>query len=243
MLPIAQRRITTEPVATNASGLGFDYLIKWSAKRRSLAIEIHASNVIVRAPLGISRKHIDDFIVSRREWITAKLGQQQKRHTEIPVRDYSHGAEFPWLGETYKLHVSRGTNTQIRYARGTIDICLAPRAQLANQLRLWYFSQAQQLLIDKTHFYAEELGVTVTQINFRLTKSKWGHCTRNGHIQYNWMIALAPEPIVDYLVAHEVSHRLHFNHSAAFWNTVAKLHPDYTNSRQWLKRYGHTLIL
>ena len=99
------------------------------------------------------------------------------------------------------------------------------------------------MLADKTRNRAAELGVTVGDIRLRLTRSKWGHCTRSGIIQYNWLIALAPESVVDYLVIHEVCHRRHLNHSRAYWQLVESLCPDYLRRRQWLKDWGHTLVL
>ena len=77
----------------------------------------------------------------------------------------------------------------------------------------------------------------------RFTRSKWGHCTSEGVLQYNWHIVLAPEPVVDYLVAHEVCHLRHLNHSAHFWALVASVCPDYQAQRDWLKANGRCLTL
>ncbi len=244
---LARLKITAEPVA-GLTDVGFDYLLKWSSRRRSLSIEVDANQVVVRAPHAVAKSYVHKFVVSRREWVLEKLEQQARRQSEVPVREYAEGGVFTWLGQDYPLLVSRGPKTHIRIEGQALEdqrlcVTLAPRTQLKTQLLQWYRLQAEQMLWDKTHFYAEQLGVSITGVNFRLTKTKWGHCTRSGQIQYNWHIVLAPEAVVNYLVAHEVSHRRHMNHGSAFWRTVEKLCPDFELQRQWLKRFGHTLVL
>ena len=100
-----------------------------------------------------------------------------------------------------------------------------------------------QILSRKTLALAARLGKTVSKITIKATKTKWGHCTSRGAIQYNWQILLAPEPVVDYLVAHEVSHLIHHDHSPAFWARVARICPDYLALRRWLKQQGGQLVL
>jgi len=239
---LARLKITAEPVAGIAD-VGFDYLLKWSNRRRSLSIEVDANQVVVRAPHSAAKSYVHQFVVSRGDWVRAKLEQQSQRQSEVPVRNYAEGGVFSWLGHDYRLYVCRGKTTRIAIEGQHLCVTLAPRAQLKTQLLQWYRQQAEQMLWDKSHHYAEQLGVSITGVNFRLTKTKWGHCTRSGQIQYNWHIVLAPEAVVNYLVAHEVSHRRHMHHGPAFWRTVAKLCPGYELQRQWLKRFGHTLVL
>lgn len=242
MAGLARLQITTESVSA-VDELGFDYILKWSKRRRSLAIEVAPGEVVVRAPFGVNKGYIHEFVLSKRHWVVSKLGLQAHRQAEVPERQYRAGAILPWLGEAYTLQVEAAARTRISWQEKAIRIELAPRAQLKNQLLTWYRQQAEQLLTDRTLYFAECLGVSIKGVQFRKTKTKWGHCTREGVIQYNWLIALAPESVVDYLVAHEVSHRRYMNHGPRFWQTVEKLCPDYLQQRQWLKRYGHTLVL
>ncbi|MEC8427906.1 MAG: M48 family metallopeptidase, partial [Pseudomonadota bacterium] len=114
---------------------------------------------------------------------------------------------------------------------------------LQRKLSDWYLSQAQEYMGPKTLRYARQLNKSVSDIKFRRTKSKWGHCTSRGVIQYNWLIMMAPVAVIDYLIAHEVSHLVHHNHSARVWNTVEKLDPAYRQHRQWLKDQGHKFLI
>ncbi len=243
----AKLAITTEKI-DDQEILGVGYTLKLSSRRRSVAIEIVKGQVVVRAPTIIDQQYLQKFLQTRQPWVREKLDQQRQRQAEIPQRYYRSGEVFPYLGKDYRLDVSVGKENRITLIENvesarSIDVLLAPRSQLRMKLRDWYRRQAETILQEKTDNYAAMLGVRVSAINLRLTKRKWGHCTHDGRIQYNWHIILAPEAVVNYLVAHEVSHRVHLNHSADFWHTVEQLCPDFRNQRQWLKRYGHQLIL
>ena len=92
---------------------------------------------------------------------------------------------------------------------------------------------------------AEQLGREVTHISVRDTTSRWGSCTRSGRLSFSWRLILAPRPVLDYVVAHEVAHLKHMNHGAAFWQTVAGLLPEGGDqpgsAREWLRRNGVVL--
>ncbi len=80
-------------------------------------------------------------------------------------------------------------------------------------------------------------------INYRYTRTKWGHCTSEGNIQYNPFIALAPLYVVDYIIAHEVCHLRHRNHSKNFWNLVGKVCPQWQQAEAWLDSEGHRISI
>jgi len=92
---------------------------------------------------------------------------------------------------------------------------------------------------------AAQLGLEhrLNKVTFKKTKSKWGHCTHDGRLQFNYLIMLCPPPVVDYLIAHEVSHLKFIDHSENFWQTVAQLDPEYIHRRRWLRQQEHKLWL
>jgi predicted metal-dependent hydrolase len=96
---------------------------------------------------------------------------------------------------------------------------------------------------NKTRYYARELGLEhkLGKVTYRKTRTKWGHCDESGDIQFNWLLMLAPKPVLDYLIAHETSHLRYLNHSARFWRTVESLCPRYKEHRDWLTNNGHRL--
>lgn len=209
--------------------------------RRSLAITVEKAKVVVRAPERLGQKHIHKFVESKREWILEKYQEQLQFLAQIPVRNYIDGDFMPFLGGSLTLRYVAGSSAVRREGDSLLVGERLKQPQL--KIQTWYKQQAEKLLKAKTDFFAEGLGVNYSEMKLRKTKSRWGHCTSKGVIQFNWLIVLAPEKVVDYLVIHELCHRIEFNHSSAFWSLVSRQQHDYKVYRQWLKDFGHTLVL
>lgn len=100
---------------------------------------------------------------------------------------------------------------------------------------------ARKRIPERAAYYAEIIGVTYGRITIREQKSRWGSCSSKGNLNFNWKLVLAPPEVLDYVVVHELCHRLQMNHSTAFWNEVERILPDYRERRKWLKENGWLL--
>lgn len=104
-----------------------------------------------------------------------------------------------------------------------------------------YRSRAKVILTQKADYFAKKMGVTYEKLTVKDQKTRWGSCSAKGNLNFNWHIILAPEPVTDYVVIHELAHRIHMNHSAAFYQTIAAVMPDYRRQERWLKEHGDSL--
>lgn len=102
--------------------------------------------------------------------------------------------------------------------------------------------QASEVISHRVADYAVRMGVTYGRIAIRRQKTRWGSCSTKGNLNFNCLLVLAPAEVMDYVVVHELSHRLHMDHSPAFWDTVQRYMPDYVRWRQWLKEHGTELL-
>ena len=236
--------------APASSELGFDFTIARSARRRSISIEIRKAQVVVRAPMGAAQSLLLDFLRQKAAWVRAKISEQQQTLAIQPEpRSYAQGSQIPLLDESLTLVLGRGPRAAIARVDQYLHLILSPRSRLSDEAQIrqllsrWYQQQALNILTRKTAQLTAAMGLVCTQVSIKATRSKWGHCTSRGAIQYNWQILLAPEAIVDYLVAHEVSHLRHHNHSADFWALVASVCPTFKADRAWLKAEGAHLSL
>jgi predicted metal-dependent hydrolase len=96
-------------------------------------------------------------------------------------------------------------------------------------------TRAKRVIPVKVRKFAELIGVTYGRITIRNQKTRWGSCSAEGNLNFNCVLMRAPEEIVDYVVVHELCHRIHMNHSKAFWGEVEKVIPDYKERRNWLR--------
>lgn len=109
------------------------------------------------------------------------------------------------------------------------------RREITEQERREGIERAKQILPARIQYYAKIMGVTYGRITLREQKTRWGSCSSEGNLNFNWKLALMPDEILDYVVVHELAHRMEMNHSDKFWKIVENVLPDYRERRKWLK--------
>ena len=102
--------------------------------------------------------------------------------------------------------------------------------------------KALSVIPDKVKYYAEIMGVTYGRITIRNQKTRWGSCSNKGNLNFNCLLMLMPDKVLDYVVVHELCHLKQMNHSKKFWMEVERYMPDYRNYRKWLNENGGALI-
>ena len=95
--------------------------------------------------------------------------------------------------------------------------------------------RALKYIPGRVKYYAGVIGVSYGGITIRNQKTRWGSCSSKGNLNFNWKLALMPDEILDYVVVHELAHRMEMNHSDKFWKIVENVLPDYRERRKWLK--------
>lgn len=103
--------------------------------------------------------------------------------------------------------------------------------------------KALEVIPERVKYYASLIGVDYGRITIRHQKTRWGSCSSKGNLNFNCLLMLAPSEVIDYVVVHELCHRKEMNHSKAFWNEVAKILPNYKESKKWLNEEGNKLIV
>ncbi|MBO5555794.1 MAG: M48 family metallopeptidase [Oscillospiraceae bacterium] len=102
--------------------------------------------------------------------------------------------------------------------------------------------EARRRIEERLACFAPLVGVSYGRVAIRRQKTKWGSCSSKGNLNFNCLLALAPPEVLDYVVVHELCHRLEMNHSARFWAQVRRVLPDYERPRRWLKENGNRLM-
>lgn len=104
-----------------------------------------------------------------------------------------------------------------------------------------YREIARDIFTQKTAYYSQIMGVTYGRISIREQKTRWGSCSSDGNLNFNWRLIFAPEEVLNYIVIHELAHRKEMNHSPAFYKIVSDVMPDYKNQQKWLRENGQKL--
>ncbi|MBD3652762.1 M48 family metallopeptidase [Kangiella sp.] len=210
------------------------------SKRKTLVIYIRDDGVEVRAPLMAPQNWIDEFVELKKPWILKKLKLQQQKNSERLKLE--EGETILYCGKLYELKLSQGKN-QISLEQDKLYIRSRQLEEgyLKKQFQQWLLQQAKENFEPRVWQIASVMGLDdkVQEVKFRKTKTKWGHCTTKGALQFNPLLMMAPASVRDYLIIHELCHLKYMNHSKSFWQLVEANCPDYQESEQWLKQHGH----
>ena len=211
------------------------------SKRKTLALHISHNRVEVRCPLRVAKREISKFVEDHRDWIHRRLREEAGR--AMQVMRLEHGGQIFYRGKELGIVFREGEAAGVVIEDGRFifqgrDITPATAKRMLTE---HLTHSADAYLPPRARALAEHLGVAskLKNITLRKTRSKWGHCTVDGVIQFNWLIMLAPDAIIDYLIAHEVCHLIHLNHSPRYWRLVRSLCPDTKRYVRWLNQNQH----
>jgi predicted metal-dependent hydrolase len=202
------------------------------ARRFSLRVSQLDGRVTLSLPQRAREAEAMEFLRGHEDWLRVALSRTQ------PRRLVTIGDTIPVEGRLMTL--SPGTGRSLRVEGGDLrvpgDAALAGRRTMAFLQTL-----ARERLAAASDHFAAQIGRRVTRITLRDPRSRWGSCTQDGALMYSWRLVMAPPPVLDYVVAHEVAHMVQMNHSDAFWAVVDGLYPGWQDQRRWLRTEGNQL--
>ncbi len=105
----------------------------------------------------------------------------------------------------------------------------------------WLKEYSRKIITDRTKMLAKENNFEFKKISIREQSTRWGSCSSEKNLNFNWKLILGPQKVLDYVIVHELSHTVEMNHSKAFWLVVQKVMPDYLTYRNWLRVNGNSL--
>ena len=209
--------------------------VRVSKRAKSFRLSLPTSGPLLTIPEKSRWSDAEAFLHRHRHWLAARLPRT------APAQRLMAGVEIPLRGLPHLVVPTGALRGRVSLEQGTIRLPGAPEHQ-PRRLYDWLKAEALADLSRQSQFHADRLGVEVKQIRLRSQSSRWGSCSSNGNINYNWRLILAPPHVLDYVAAHEVAHLVEMNHSAAFWTTVARTLPDMDRGRSWLKAHGRELM-
>lgn len=227
-------------------GRRVSYLLRRSARARYLRADIGLrTGLRVTLPDGLNEARVESFLRSRRRWVLGALSRIEGLAALIPSRTLEHGTTVPYLGATLTLNVSAGRKSSVGRLGDSLIVHVrrTTRASVHAALEAWYRVEALRVLGGFARELGARHGLDFRKIVIRDQKRRWGSCSSKGTLSFNWRLMLASEGVVRYLVAHELSHRAHPDHSRRFWAKVAELHPGFREQEHWLKKNGVGLVL
>lgn len=203
-------------------------------KKLTLRVDPENDGAVVTAPPRLPAAEVLDFVQRQSGWIRARLDRLPRRVS------FEDGAEVPILGEPHRIRHVPEARRGVWRENGEIRVSGQPE-HLPRRLGDWFRKEARREISARVAEKASMLGRRAGRISIRDTRSRWGSCTARGDLNFSWRLVMAPEMVLDYVVAHEVAHLEHLDHSVRFWRTVDRLTEHTAAAKAWLKRHGGAL--
>ncbi len=214
--------------------------VKRSKRARRVALRLDPTERVVnlvvpeRMPLHNAYK----FAENHKEWVRETLG---KLDPPLPFKDGTH---LPIFGDTVRLSIHTDTDikrTKIIQHDDTLEIQTYmddPTNRITSHIKKIAKAGLADMATDK----AEVIRKNISSVTVRDTKSRWGSCSHKAELSFSWRLIFAPYDALDYVVAHEVAHLVHMDHSKEFWNLCQSLSSNYTEGKSWMKNHGNSLM-
>jgi predicted metal-dependent hydrolase len=202
-----------------------------------MTLRIDAANdrAVLVLPTWVPMSEGLRFVRAKARWMKEKLDS-------LPPRErFEDGARLTLFGATLTIRHRTDLGAVVvrdgpwLYVGGAKD-------RVAVRVVTWLKVEARMRLAEQAQAMASRLGKTVKRVSVRDSRTRWGSCAADGSLSFSWRLALAPDDVSTYVVAHEVAHLVAMNHGPKFWRTVEGLLPDHAGAKTWLSENGVRLL-
>jgi predicted metal-dependent hydrolase len=213
------------------------YSVRRSERARRVRVTVDAARgVEVVLPSRAPEREAAAAIRELRPWIERRVAELGRVHAVLAAR----GDTVPYLGQPLAL-ITDPARTRV-HRRG-LELVVPDGAARGPALERWYRNAARKEIAARLDRACAIAGSSYSRLTIRGQRTRWASCSRAGAMSFNWRLLLAPEPVLDYVVWHEVCHLEVMDHSPRFWALLARRFPDYREPRRWLRHNGATLAL
>lgn len=221
------------------------YQVRLSTKVKNVNIKLSVENGLeVVVPSSYPLDEVESLLKSRESWILEKLAVIKRRAEQKKAYSLEERKAVSFLGKSYRLvTVYQQGNPSVQLVGDKIVVMLAQENQdkIPLLIEKWLRLQAKHIILQRLELAKQKLQIEYNQVFIKDQKTRWGSCSGQRNLNFNFRLVMAPLPVIDYLVAHELAHLVEMNHSKKFWALVASICPDYKTHRQWLREHGGEL--
>ncbi len=213
------------------------YQVRRSDRARRVRVTVDATRgVEVVLPRRAAEREAAAAIRELRPWIERRVAELARAQATVAAR----GETVPYLGRSLALVSEPG---RTRVTRRDEELFVPAGQGLRPALERWYRRSAREEISPRLDRACAMAGTSYSRLTIRGQRTRWASCSRNGAMSFNWRLLLAPEPVLDYVVWHEVCHLEVMDHSPRFWRLLADRSPGYREQLRWLRAHGATLVL
>jgi predicted metal-dependent hydrolase len=214
-----------------------EYTLRRSPRARQVRVSVENDGAVrVTLPRRAPLRAADEAVRELAPWIERRRRALARAAAEVARTP----GTVPYLGRELRL-VPQPSRTRAHRRGESLFVPADAVAEAA--IERWYRRAARAEIAPRLDAAVARAGTSYTKLTIRGQRTRWGSCSQAGAMSFNWRLLLAPEPVLDYVVEHEVCHLEVMDHSARFWRLLESRVPDWRDHAAWLRRYGSTLVL
>lgn len=222
------------------------YQLRHSDSATRVHLKMTLDGMTVTAPTGLDDTKLEEALHSKRKWIISNHQEFQRKLAEThKIVRFRTGAKIPYWGRLAKLRVAQHDKSyvMVRYAGGFDVTCPndADDQMIETAIHRWLVDRLKTEAKAIGNRHSKALGKGQLKLRVQELQTMWGSCGSNGVVSLDWHLIFAPKKVMQYAVAHEVSHLIERNHTKAFWDVVRGLHGDFETAKAWLDQNEHML--
>ncbi len=219
-----------------------DYKLVRRRGRRGISLKVDGTGLTVAASLTAPLPAIENVITDNTRWVLKKLGEWA--HRKIVPQTWQTGMTIPYLGGTLTLMLDVDTNLRRTRVEPLlthlfVHVKSGDEATVQKAVTDWYKKEALPYLAQRAFFYSKLHGLAPPRVFLTHANGRWGSCNSRREVRLAWRLMKARPALIDYVVCHELAHLRHMNHSAAFWQEVERMCPDYEALKKELDANDH----
>jgi len=219
-----------------------DYSVVRSSRANIVITVERDGEVVVNAPEALDSTEIEKQVWKKRLWIWEKLAIKKNYVDDEVCKKFVSGESFLYLGRNYRLELLE-EDLFLKLKHGWFRLGKKQQGKAKESFKQWYIEHLKSKIMERLDLISRKRNVNIPEFRIMDLGYRWGSCTKEGYLNFNWKIAMAPVSVIDYIIAHELSHLKEPTHNEMFWKEVQRLMPEYKQKKIWLKDNGCTLSL
>ena len=217
------------------------HTLRRSFEARRVQLEVRQqTGLTVIVPHSYNISQVPGLLKSKERWISRNLQRFSHAHSLSTRKELRSGDTVPYLGRDLELvqqENHHGDSVALVRNKLAVRPDLFNNGLLEPAVEQWYRVEAAELINEKATKLSSLMGISYKRLVIRGQKTRWGSCSHKKNLSFNWKLIMAPEPVVEYVIIHELIHLKEMNHSKRFWELVAQYCPGWREHKKWLKQH------
>jgi hypothetical protein len=223
---------------------GIDIAIEKTARRKTVSIFIERDGAVrVLAPVKATDETIENAVRAKEYQIFTKLAKWKELNQGKVNRSFVNGQSFLYFGRNYRLSIVENQDVPLKMTGGYFHLDKKHLKKADKVFKDFYRDKAEQKIKERLKLIEEKFPTKPSSIKVLELQHRWASWTPMNRLTFHWKCAMAPVPVLDYIITHEMVHLNYPSHSTAFWNELDKKLPNYREHENWLKQNGVKMSL